>query len=65
MNRKAFSYDIVEFEKGIVFADSKEEAERKVLDYYCKIINPMHKIEFHVSEIDLNGDDDIIVTVPW
>ena len=64
MNRKAFSYDIVEFEKGIVFADSKEEAEEKVRNYYDKIIH-MDKFEFHVSEIDLNGDDDVIVTVPW
>lgn len=64
MNKKTFSYDIAEYEKGIVFANSKEEAEEKVRNYYSDIID-MDKFEFYVSEINLNGDDDIVVVVPW
>lgn len=69
MDKKMYSFDIVEYEKGIVFSMNKTEAEKKVKDYYRNKIkqnvDDMKEFEFYVSEIILTGESDVIITVPW
>lgn len=69
MEEKMYSYDIVEYDKGIVYAYGEVEAENKVKDYYRSItdknVDDKEEFDFCVDEIRRAEGEDIIVTVPW
>lgn len=69
MEKKMFSFDIVEYEKGIVYAYSEADAKNKVKDYYRSItdknVDDKDDFDFCVDEIRRDEGEDVIVTVPW
>lgn len=69
MEEKMYSYDIVEYDKGIVYACGEVEARNKVKDYYRNITNKnvddKEEFDFSVDEIRRDEGEDVIVTVPW
>lgn len=64
-----YSYDIVEYDKGIVYACNEVTARNKVKDYYRSItdknVDDEEEFDFCVDEIRRGEGEDIIVTVPW
>jgi hypothetical protein len=69
MEEKMYSYDIVEYDKGIVYACDEVEARNKVKDYYRSItdknVDDKDDFDFCVDEIRRDEGEDVIVTVPW
>lgn len=65
MEEKIYVYDIVEYEKGIVYAKDEEEAAERVKDYYrnkvAMNVDDPDAFNFIVWEYNRNNENVVVI----
>lgn len=68
ISEKMYVYDIVEYEKGIVYASNEEKARERVKEYYrnsgIDVDTPEH-FDFYVWEYTRSENTNIVVIVNY